>query len=189
MSTFDTIPPKVVITAPAMPLTAPAASAGDLRFTFNFSEPIGNLLTSSLDRSPPSNYTLTERSDPQQDPTDPTIYTIDVTPKDPTKKTTVRIIKDSVMDLAMNPLKSDVETTFTPDTPAPEFVSEMADIAVCDTDDLGDAYLLPKASDAETDELIYELMKDGTVVPNLKQNLGQVYIGQRLRGRIGILWG
>ena len=167
MSTFDTIPPRVTITAPSGPLTAPAASVGDLRFTFDFSEPIENLATSDLDRSPPSNYTLTERSDPQMHATDNTVYTIDVTPKDPTKKTTVRLIKDSVTDAAMNPLPRDEEATFTPDTPGPEFVSEMADIAVCDTDDLGTGYLLPKASDEESDELTYTLMKDGTVVPNL----------------------
>ena len=161
-SMFDTIPPTVVITVVGL------QTNGDVRFKLDFDEPVlaSTIVSSAFDRSGPSNYNWTKRSKPQQSLTDDTIYTIDLEPKDPNKKTIVQLLGGSVTDLAMNAIEEDVTRTFTPVTPAPEFVSKMDNIAVCDTDDLGTKYLLPKASDEEGDELTYKLMIGSVEVPN-----------------------
>ena len=129
MAIYDKTPPTVVITPPAAP-----DADGNLTFTFNFSEDI-DADTITLDRAGSDNVRLGADSDPVQDATDSTVYTILVEPKDAAVNTTVLLLKGSVMDMAGNGLAADTEATYVvPGAPvSPVTITASPDPINCET--------------------------------------------------------
>ena len=103
-ATFDDRRPMATVTAPDE-----AESNGDLEFTLDFSEEIDE---STLQPGTVGDDNVEAIAAPEQSPTDPTVYTVLVTPEDPMEPTRVEIA--DVQDLAGNQLVAEAADTYTP---------------------------------------------------------------------------
>ena len=165
-ATYDITPPTVMIMPPDMP-----DADGNLTFTFDFSEPVMPD-TIELDRSGSDNVRLGPNSDPMVDADDNTIYTILVTPADPMVDTTVLLLKGSVKDMNGNGLAADAEATYmVPVTNTAPVFDDPAPTGLtwCEAETIV-SIVLPKARDAEGDELTYSLTGDGDLAGDTREN-------------------
>ena len=105
-ASFDDKRPTATVTAPTAP-----ESNGDLEFTLDFSEEIDE---STLQPGTKGVDNVKDIGTPEQSPTDPTVYTVLVTPEDPDEPTRVEIADAN--DLAGNELDAEAADTYRPHT-------------------------------------------------------------------------